>query len=78
MMSSVFFSIIPVFGQIEKSFNNCVASGGGCPGCSGASTLAQPAPRQSCAPMAGKPAPSSHEPPRPMPHEKTTETVKGR
>ena len=26
--------------------------------------LAQPAPRQSYAPMAGKPAPSSHEPPR--------------
>ena len=25
--------------------------------------LAQPAPRQSYAPMAGKPAPSSHEPP---------------
>ena len=43
--------------------NNCVASGGGCPGCPGASTLAQPAPRQSCAPMAGKPVPSSHEPP---------------
>ena len=44
--------------------NNCVASGGGCPRCPGASTLAQPAPRQSCAPMAGKPVPSSHEPPR--------------
>ena len=28
------------------------------------SPLAQPAPRQSYAPMAGKPAPSSHEPPR--------------
>ena len=26
--------------------------------------LAKPAPRQSYAPMAGKPAPSSHEPPR--------------
>ena len=39
-------------------------SGGGCPGCPGASTLAQPAPRQSYAPMAGKPAPSNHEPPR--------------
>ena len=26
--------------------------------------LAQPAPRQSYAPMAGKPVPSSHEPPR--------------
>jgi len=26
--------------------------------------LAQPAPRQSYAPMAGKPTPSSHEPPR--------------
>ena len=26
--------------------------------------LAQPAPRQSYTPMAGKPAPSSHEPPR--------------
>ena len=26
--------------------------------------LAQPTPRQSYAPMAGKPAPSSHEPPR--------------
>ena len=39
-------------------------SGGGCPGCPGASTLAQPAPRQSYAPMAGKPAPSSHELPR--------------
>ena len=39
-------------------------SGGGCPGCPGASTLAQPAPRQSYSPMAGKPAPFSHEPPR--------------
>ena len=26
--------------------------------------MARPAPRQSYAPMAGKPAPSSHEPPR--------------
>ena len=49
--------------QEIEHVNNCVASGGGCPGCRGASTLAQPAPRQSCAPMAGKPVPSSHEPP---------------
>ena len=36
-------------------------SGGGC---QGLPPLAQPALRQSYAPIAGKPAPSSHEPPR--------------
>ena len=39
-------------------------SGGGYPGFPGASTLAQPALRQSYTTMAGKPAPPSHEPPR--------------
>ena len=40
--------------------------GGGCLGCPGAYTFgtASLGPRQSYAPMAGKPAPSSHEPPR--------------
>ena len=39
--------------ECYNQFNNYVVSGGGCPGC----------PRQSYATMAGKPAPSSHEPP---------------
>ena len=46
-----------------SSLTTASLSGGRCPGCPGASTLAKPAPTQTYAPVAGKPAPSSHEPP---------------
>ena len=49
--------------RLCSSLTTASLSGGRCPGCPGASTLAKPAPTQSYAPMAGKPAPSSHEPP---------------
>ena len=55
---------MPAANQNSSTKTTASLSGSGCPGCPGASPLAQPAPRQSYAPMAGKLAPSSHEPPR--------------
>ena len=53
---------VPIF----LPLTNALLGGGGCPGCPGAYTFgtASLGPRQSYAPMAGKPAPLSHEPPR--------------
>ena len=51
---------VPIFLPLTSASLN----GGGCPGCPGLTPFAQPAPRQSYAPMARKPAPSSHKPPR--------------
>ena len=49
--------------KLFEQLTTASLSGGGCLGCPGLPLLAQAAPGQSYVPMAGKPKPSSHEPP---------------